>query len=332
VHSALGYRSPIDCVHVRVEDTCLHESRLHSLTKAQLLDDNTGTKDLATDGSLLQPRTVCQICPAFRCCAGLDRDRSRYCANIGAVAMATPRTLSRPPITEALIDIRFSTAKPQETFENFARQIQDRFPEIQIRRGIKAEIRVEQGKLIPPSAEDTGFQGILVKADDGTRLAQFRPDGFTFNNIKSYIGGDQLVTLALGLWSEWVAFTEPVSVTRVAFRYINELHLPLHGGDEFKKYLTAAPEPPPGAPQHVSEFLTRVVSHDISASATAIFTQHLTVREAGDPVVLIDVDVFKEDDFAGRIEEMHEVLRTLRQIKNATFFSLLTDEAVALYE
>ena len=245
--------------------------------------------------------------------------------------MATPKTLIRPPITEALIDIRASVSQPQETFEKFAEQLHVRFPKRRIRRGVKAEIRVEQGKLIPPSAEDLGFQGILVENEKGTQLAQFRPDGFTFNNLRPYVGGASLVTDALELWSRFVAFTQPSTVTRVAFRYINELHLPLQLGDEFKKYLIAAPELPPGAPQHVSEFLTRVVGHDLSAEATAIVTQRLKVRETDGPVVLIDVDVFKEGEFSVDAADLREILSSLRLIKNATFFSLLTDEAVALY-
>ena len=49
---------------------------------------------------------------------------------------------------------------------------------------------------------------------------QFRPDGFTLNNLKVYMGGDQFIDKALMLWELLVARAKLESVSRVALRYI----------------------------------------------------------------------------------------------------------------
>lgn len=99
--------------------------------------------------------------------------------------MASPRELKFPPITEALIDIRAAVTAPLDLFEEAARALKAEFPKESIRRAMRAEFRVEAGKLIPPTSEDLGFQGVLLHNEAGTEIVQFRPDGFSLNNLTS---------------------------------------------------------------------------------------------------------------------------------------------------
>ena len=111
--------------------------------------------------------------------------------------MAAPRNLSRPPIVEALIHFRSPIPGTPEAFEAFAREIQPPFSDVQVRRGVRAELKVENGKLIAPKAEMLGFQGVVLSNADGTVKAQIGPAGFTFNNLRPYMGGERLVNLSV---------------------------------------------------------------------------------------------------------------------------------------
>ena len=77
--------------------------------------------------------------------------------------MALGRALASPPIVEALIDLQAAVTASPEVFEALSRELQAEYPKAETRRGIRAELRVEQGKLIPPIAEDLGFQGVLLR-------------------------------------------------------------------------------------------------------------------------------------------------------------------------
>jgi uncharacterized protein (TIGR04255 family) len=245
--------------------------------------------------------------------------------------MAQPTTLARPPITEALVDLRATVDQPPEAFERFARTLAGEFPKLQVRRGISAELRIDQGKLVPPVAEDLGFQGVRLSRQDQSLVLQLRPDGFTLNNLTDYIGGDRLISEALRLWSLWVECAKPAIVTRVALRYLSRLELPIRDGDEFTKYLTAPPELPEGAPQGVSEFLSRVVAHDAPTDAVVTVTQRLEPPKSNVVVLHLDVDAIKLGEFAIDAATLRPVLEMLRMVKNRTFFSLLTEETVRLY-
>jgi uncharacterized protein (TIGR04255 family) len=248
--------------------------------------------------------------------------------------MAHPRPLARPPITEALVDFRATLPGDEQTFRSIAERFASRFPKREPTHGIHAELRIENGQLVPPRATVLGFQGMRLTSADDTTIIQFGPNGFTFNNLKVYIGGDALLGNALDAWSELLgALGKDVSVTRVALRYLNRLVLPFRTGDEFKVFLAAVPELPEGSPQAVSGFLGRVVARDTVTDSYAIVTQRLELESfEGEvkPVVLIDVDVFREGQFNGA--SLQPTLDQLRVLKNNIFFSLLQEAAVRLYE
>ena len=250
--------------------------------------------------------------------------------------VALPQDLARPPITEALVDLRIITDHTidADRLRPLRDELKDVFPLADERRGFQANFRVEAGKLVPPAATDLGFQGIRLKTADGSRIVQFRPDGFTFNNVGlgRYLGGDELLNEALRWWSRYQELTGVAAVVRLALRYLNRLDLPLHHGDQFKKFLVAPPELPPGAPQMVSSFVSRIVAHD-DTGAIAVVTQKLDRPKTQATIVpvIIDVDASFMMEMEPKPEHLRGLLEILRTVKNRCFFSLLTDEAVKLY-
>ena len=217
-------------------------------------------------------------------------------------------------------------------FVALADDLTDEFPTKQQRRDFQTQIEIKDGKLVSPRVDSSAFGGVRLANADQTIYVQFRPDGLTLNNLQAYVGGDRLIDKTLALWEFLVARAKPGSVSRVALRYINRLELPLSQGDKFTRYLTSPPELPEGAPQLISEFISRIVGHDERRQATAVVIQKLTKEQAGRPVITIDVDVFRNGDFSVDSSALRAILDPLRMLKNETFFSLLTDETIRLYE
>ena len=247
--------------------------------------------------------------------------------------MTQPRSLSRPPIVEALVDLRAQVPGDPEMFKALADDLKDEFPKKELRRDFETKIEIREGKVVIPHFDSSAFGGVRVANADDTIYAQFRPNGFTLNNMKTYLGGDQLIGKALMLWESLVERAEPEIVSRVALRFINRLELPLAEGDEFSQYLTCPPELPKGAPQLISQFLSRIVGHDEERKATAVVIQQLKKPRAGRPAAItIDLDVFQVGSFPCDSAALRKILDSLRMLKNETFFSLLTDETARIYE
>jgi uncharacterized protein (TIGR04255 family) len=249
--------------------------------------------------------------------------------------VAAPRQLRTPPIIEALIDFRVLLSAPisKDSLRPLIEEVRQEFPEVHEQQHFEAAFRVEDGRMVPPEAREI-FQGVRLTKNDGNRQVQFRTDGFTFNNVGQYIGGDALIAEALALWPRYVAVARPDKVTRLAMRYINRLmDLPWRQGDPFGRFLGAAAELPEPGPQAVTEFLSRTVAHD-ARGPTAIVTQNF--GPGPDPQhpfqITLDVDVFVQELLPTEPAELRPKLDTLRDVKNRAFFSLLTEEAVKLYE
>ena len=96
--------------------------------------------------------------------------------------------------------------------------------------------------------------------------------------------------------------------------------------------LAAAPPTPAGAPQYVSEFLSRIVAQETEENLTTVITtQQLSLPEPNQPLVVLDIDAFRQEELPPEAGNLRPVIDNLRDVKNRAFFALLTDEAVNLY-
>lgn len=249
--------------------------------------------------------------------------------------MATVRTLRKSPLVEALVDLRAEIGLGEPGYQSLIDDLKAGYPEAERREGTMATLEVKDSKLVAPRISSLGFQGFVAKSADQSLIAQFKPQGFTLNNVKGYVGGERLIREALALWLRFAAVAGPVTVTRVAMRYINQLELPLADGDSLDLYLTMGPVVPTGAPDRVGEFLSRITLMDgESTTRGVIVTQRLTpaAHEGADPVLLLDVDAFETGQLSSASEQLGPVLNRLRDLKNRTFFAMVTDAALRRYD
>jgi len=238
--------------------------------------------------------------------------------------------LRRPPVVEAIVDIRAKTDLSEDGLRTLGADLQIEFPKLKVMKSVRTSLEVKDGKLVPPPATPIQFAGVHVLSEDETRVAQFRPDGFTFNNLRRYIGGDELLSTSIRLWNRFVESAKPAAPTRIAMRYINRLELPLTEGVDLDTYLTLSPQVPDHVPS-VAQFLTQVVAHNVSEPGVAVLTQRLFLEDSK-PIVILDIDTILEGDVVVGKFTVPEALSTLRALANRSFFSLITEETAKLYD
>lgn len=241
--------------------------------------------------------------------------------------MARKRHLPNAPITEALIDLR---VRPREELvPDQLRDASDRlramYPTVEEKKIFEAQISLGAGagRLRQDSGEIYGY---FFRTTDGTQVAQFRKDGFTFSRLQPYTEWAHVRAQAADAWAEYVEVAAPQLVTRVAVRYINHLPLPLPIHD-FEEYLLAPPRIPEGAPEGLTGFLSRITGR-YPSNVVANVTQTLEPSPASieHVVVLLDIDVFKpETDFDPGDPSVWNLLDHLREVKNDIFFGSITE-------
>ena len=245
--------------------------------------------------------------------------------------MAEARHLEKAPITEALVDIRVKLPPTIDlsTLDSIHALFAKEYPEKRERIKMEGEFDFKAKEF---SRKTSVVDGYLCFSADKKQAVQIRLDGFTFSRLKPYESWGSLRKEAFRLWQLYVQYASPELITRVALRYINRLEVPLPIRD-FSEYLTAPPTVPQNLPQEWISFLTRNVILDQSLDAVAIITQSLDpIGTAQVAPILLDIDVFKEGQFAVDGIEAWRTTDNLREFKNRIFFGSVTEKALEAYQ
>jgi uncharacterized protein (TIGR04255 family) len=248
--------------------------------------------------------------------------------------MAKARAFLRnAPIKEALIDLRTREHRDLEMHQ--LERIRSRLEPDYVKKGPIVELRTDitvskEGRSVGETKSRE--LGIRLHSRDEKYVAQFSREGFTFSRLVPYETWGKLVEEAQRLWAVYVECVHPEAVNRVAARFINNLQLPMQPGEHFEEYLTTPPQVPAALPQHVLEFLQRIMIHDTNTGLRAIVTQLLQGGVWNDRVpVILDIDVFCQFELAPEAPDVWSYLEKMRDFKNRVFFESLTEKAVELY-
>jgi uncharacterized protein (TIGR04255 family) len=248
--------------------------------------------------------------------------------------MDTKRHLKNAPITEAIFDFRVN---PKQKFDanlllNAEKILSDTYPKRDPLRQIEGKFGIEvvDNKTRFISPQDRGIQGYMFKSEDDKNIAQFRKEGFTYNRLKPYISWDNAINETKYLWNIYKQEAKPELITRIAVRYINHLQIPL--GD-LSDYITNPPRVPDGVPKQISSFLSRIVINDTEREIRANVTQALEKSlEANYVTIILDIDVYKVENYDVDDERIWLIFNRLRELKNLIFFSSITEKAVERYQ
>jgi uncharacterized protein (TIGR04255 family) len=164
-------------------------------------------------------------------------------------------------------------------------------------------------------------------------VAQLRLDGFTLSRLPPYENWTSLIAETKRVWDSYCSDLQPIRITRVATRFINNLRLPLEPNMSFQLFIRKLADLPEEAPQAMAAFFQNFQLSDPVNQATVNMTLALEPNVLLQPLpVILDVDVFTNRDLNPNDPELWLILNRLREIKNKCFFGVLTDRAVELYE
>jgi uncharacterized protein (TIGR04255 family) len=249
--------------------------------------------------------------------------------------MARQRHLSHAPITEALIDIHvvprhgltFAGLKEAIGTPDFGYYLKNPISE-----GFFGFKLTSDGQQ-PETTAESALVGLRLHSLDEKYVAQCRLSGFTLSRLPPYEEWSRLVEETRRVWAVYTERLAPVRVTRVATRFINNLQFPLQQGGSYQTYLHKLVDVPDEAPQAVASFFQRFQLVEVESTARVNLTLALeTTPPTGPAPVILDVDAFMFTDLVPTDGRLWEILERLRELKNRTFFSSLTEAAAELYE
>lgn len=241
-------------------------------------------------------------------------------------------TLRSPPIIEAVIEFRGSgQSQPDlEAVRGFSESLGSIYQRSQELRVWRTELRFDDGGM-PSSSHDGALVGFRLESDPPSYVVQAKLDGLAISRLAPYEGWGPFLSEARRLWRGYVKHVRPATVSRIGVRYINRIavvtgtHTPTT--QALRKIVRTGPQIPKKLPQHMTEFVSRVVLPLPLDSSFIVLTHALEPAIAADqrPWLILDIDAFSEKPFEVDSLELWDRLDELRTAKNQTFFGCVTN-------
>lgn len=246
--------------------------------------------------------------------------------------MTAVQHYSKPPITEALIDLRVEKAESLTLAQlEKCHEGEDKaYPKKGNLSPASAQaqlMREGQSASFPPAA-DASQIGYLFKSADGRQIFQVSFEGFTMNWLAPYPGWEVVRDEARRLWNVYRERTRPLKVTRIGVRYINRFDFP-GPTVELKDYLLTSPEVSPCLPQQqqLVAFFMQLAIPQSEIKATLLLSE--TTLPAPTPNIssmALDIHLFRSEELPSDEAAMWGLFDDLRRRKNEIFEACITDK------
>ena len=250
------------------------------------------------------------------------------------MAKADYPVLSGAPIVEAVLDIRvtFSENINIDTVHALHEKIKNQFPIEQQQYAFTGEfqLRPQKDKIESSSSSGALINGYLFYSEDKKKIFQARLSGFTFHLQKPYSTWNEFKAEARRYWEIYKDSLKPLTINRVALRYINKIEL----GAKFTptKYFQTIPVLGKKlAGYEMNNLFSQITIKNPGINAKANITQGVEPPSPGQEIVsnfVFDIDTYCVGDF--NEEEIWNKFEELRDFKNEIFFESITEETLNL--
>jgi uncharacterized protein (TIGR04255 family) len=245
----------------------------------------------------------------------------------------------RPPVGEALIDIRVDPLPPDylQRLDKLHDKVSRDYPTKKVRHSFEGSIQIEGGTVVT-SPVTSGPFGYWFESKDNKKIIQVRLDGFTYNSIKAdpyeaWPGWNTMRNEAMQAWKLYAETLSLVELTRFAVRYINRIVIP-GSSVELYDYFTVTPRIPSDFPyQDMLNFSSSVTISIPDHKALAIVKQAPALNpHPGTTSIILDIDVFRNERVRLNEFPLWETLDKLRDLKNKIFETSLLPKAKELFK
>jgi uncharacterized protein (TIGR04255 family) len=235
----------------------------------------------------------------------------------------------RPPITEAVIDIRVELPDQfkVETLDRIREKIATDYPTHEELNEIKGSFTL--GASAKSIQRKLGYRDW---SHDKMYVLQARMNGFTFSRMPPYEHWEPFRSEARRLWDIYWQVVKPARVSRVAIRYINRIDVPTIP-IELSEYFRTFPEISRALPQTMSGYVMQLLipQEDFGGMLSLIEATAPAPKE-GVTSVNLDIDLFKEGtgEFDSE-EKIWDLIEYLRDKKDEVFEGCITDKTRDLF-
>lgn len=255
---------------------------------------------------------------------------------ISGSQLVVDQLYKKPPITEAVIEVRFAEPMELTQREKFIASFAPFYPHQQMIRNLALSVQVPPGtdeQPVEQMAQINPQLGHRRSSTDLTEILLLWPTNFIVSQLAPYPGWESFFARFARDWKTWKKVAGYRSITRIGVRFINRIDIPITEGIvEEAEYMNVFPRLPDSfGPLAGYGVQARTPIRDIECN--------LTVNSAAVPSPLIghgsfvlDIDIAREANVPQSDHEITNLLGRVRIKKNEIFEACVTDKARELFQ
>lgn len=233
----------------------------------------------------------------------------------------------KPPITEAVIEIRFAGLLALPEIDKAAKKFASAYSHQEKVKNFNIEFNASPDR--EPQTKTETSDGRRMSSDDLTQMVLLWPDKFTVAQLAPYPGWDEFFRRFLRDWKLWKQATEYHKLMRVGVRFVNRIDVPSakDGTIAVADFLNVHPQLPASLPQFTSYGVqARLHLQDIECELI-INSGAVPSPLIGYSSYLLDFDIYKESGLPQSDDGIYELLNRIRVKKNQVFEACVTERA-----
>ncbi len=234
-----------------------------------------------------------------------------------------------PPITEAIIEIRFNRALEKKELPKLLKKLASHYDHQSELEHMDVSVDLGADTV---RKTNTGKRYRFASSDQ-TEVCILSDDRFLVSQLAPYCGWAEFKERFARDFTIWNDCTSYRQIVQIGVRYLNRIDLPVVNGEvAHEEYLNVYPSLPPMI-ELVDHFATQAVVsfHDLGASlrlncglVKSPIADHLSI--------LFDQDIVKDKELPNTdLDEVLTILEKIRIRKNEVFEASITDKSRELF-
>jgi uncharacterized protein (TIGR04255 family) len=240
------------------------------------------------------------------------------------------KTYKRPPITEAVIELRLGQPISRDTIETMGRRLKEEYFYSDPETAVKVHFDAAPATSIRAESD---WLGLKLSSLDRADILILRTNTFICSRLAPYPGWEALRDRARRNWDALRKAAGTLQLSRIGVRYINRIDVPIPADNVVQEadYLNVHPTFPDDRPflGYAMQIVQPLGADDCK----------LTVNSAALPSPLVghaslglDIDIGRENYLPRREDELWALIDRIRDHKNTVFERCITDKARQVFD
>lgn len=236
---------------------------------------------------------------------------------------------SRPPITEAVVGINFSSQITKTEMDAFEKKFKAHYPNRQTVSNYNIALMMSNQISTHLNKQD----GYRRSTEDMTQLVVLWPSSFTVSQLAPYQGWDHFYRRFVRDWTLLKKIIGFHPISRIGMRYINRIDIPSKEPVvDYEEYINIYPKMPDILQPTSSYALQAAVPLKDIDCLLKINSAVVPSPLLGHVSFVIDQDISKEVDPPQNDNDIYELLEKIRAAKNTIFEACVSRRARELFQ